>query len=98
MAEIVFSELFDTYLKNLGNATLLPEGKPRKHVVNANDLKSEIGRKTILKEYDETIDVVQILGTRNRFSGMGNVVIVESQGYKIQPTPNADREAPTSPL
>ncbi len=84
MPEILFQEGFDSYVKNLGN-TLIPKGKPKKHVVNAHDLKGEIGRQTILKDYDATVDIIHVSKTVNQFSGLGNVVVVESQGYsKVQ--------------
>ncbi|HLD05089.1 MAG TPA: hypothetical protein VJG90_05210 [Candidatus Nanoarchaeia archaeon] len=85
MAEILFKETFEAYVKNLAGSTLVPHGKPKKHVLSARDLKGEIGKQTILKDYDGTIDVVHVLGTLNQFSGLGNVVVIESQGYKINP-------------
>ena len=85
MVEILFHEDFDGFVKTIGNANLVPEGKAKKHVVNARDLRGEIGKKTVMKDYDDTkVDVVQILEAVNKFSGLGNVIIVESQGYKIK--------------
>ena len=84
MAQILFREDFDSFVKTIGSADLVPEGRTKKHVVNASDLRGEIGKKTVLKDYDEAkVDVVQILGAVNKFSGFGNVVVVESQGYKV---------------
>ncbi len=86
MPEILFQEGLDAFVKNLRNTTLIPQGKPKKHVVNAHDLKGEIGKQTILKDYDSNVDVIHVLRTLNQFSGLGNVVIIESQGYKIEET------------
>ncbi|MEK6962863.1 MAG: hypothetical protein AABX70_00445 [Nanoarchaeota archaeon] len=86
MAEILFQEGFDAFLKNLQHTTLIPQGKPKKHVLSKRDLKGEIGKQTILKDYDLAVDIVHILGTVNQFSGLGNVIVIESQGYKIQET------------
>ncbi len=86
MVEILFQERFDSFLKNLANTTLVPQGKPKKHVLSKHDLKGEIGKQTILKDYDSAVDIVHVLGTINQFSGLGNVVVIESQGYKVQET------------
>ena len=98
MPRIVFREEFDTLAKSL-NTNLEPFGHTKKHVVNARDLKNEIGHQTILKDYDDNVDVIHVLGTLNQFSGLGNVVIIQSQGYKIKTNPETSApETPTSPL
>jgi len=98
MASIVFREEFDSFAKTIGNANLVPEGRVKKHVMNARDLRGEIGKQTILKDYDvEKIDVIHVLGAVNKIYGMGNVVVIESQGYKIT-TQTSDSLEPTSHL
>lgn len=99
MPELLFQEGFDLFLKSRQNTTLVPQGKPKKHVLSKRDLKGEIGKQTILKDYDSTVDVIHVLGTINQFSGLGNVVIIESQGYTLQETTpqTSDPQAPPFP-
>ncbi len=94
MVEILFKESFDVYIKSLQGSALVAHGKPKKHVLSARDLKGEVGKKTILKDYDGTIDIIHVLGTINQFSCLGNVVVIESQGYKLSAqTPDLSKQS-----
>ncbi len=95
MVEILFKETFDAYVQNLKGNTLVAHGRPKKHVLSARDLKGDVGKKAILKDYDGGIDIIHVLGTVNQFSGLGNVVVIESQGYKITAqTPGLSEQLP----